>query len=94
MNKKYNLAILAPEAVYPANTGGRIVVFNKLKYLSKNGYNVTLFCIVDSDEEARIQDIEMAKLGIDSHSYNRNTSKKRNLLNTFKYPYAVASVLS
>lgn len=91
MNKKYNLAILAPEAVYPANTGGRIVVFNKLKYLSKNGYNVTLFCIVDSDEEARIQDIEMAKLGIASHSYNRNTSKKRNLLNAFKYPYAVAS---
>lgn len=91
MNKKNNLAILAPEAVYPANTGGRIVVFNKIKYLLKNGYNVTLFCIVDSDEEAKVQDVAMAKLGVKSYSYNRNTFKKRNLINTLKYPYAVAS---
>ncbi|MFV4928787.1 hypothetical protein [Lactobacillus delbrueckii] len=91
MNKKNNLAILAPEAVYPANTGGRIVVFNKIKYLLKSGYNVTLFCIVDSDEEAKVQDVAMAKLGVKSYSYNRNTFKKRNLINTLKYPYAVAS---
>ncbi|MFR0586600.1 glycosyltransferase family 4 protein [Lactobacillus porci] len=91
MNKKYNLAVLAPEAVYPANTGGRLVVFNKIKYLREYGYNVSLFCIVDSDEEAKKQDAVLAKLGIKSHSYNRNACKKQNLLNIFKHPYAVAS---
>lgn len=91
MKRIYNLAILAPEAVYPANTGGRIVVFNKMKCLSEFGYKVTLFGIVDSDEEAQIQDNALTKMGIESHSYNRNAFKKKNLLRALHYPYAVAS---
>lgn len=89
--KNKNLVILSPEAVYPANTGGRIVIFNKLKYLSALGYQVTLFCIVDSEKEGILQKIYLNKLGIKSYFYNRQKRKVQNLFNALRLPFAVAS---
>lgn len=91
MHKYKKIAILSPEAVYPANTGGRIVVFNKIKYLAKLGYKIALFCIVDNDKEGKLQNKVLKKMGIESFYYNRNKHKVHNLLGSIRLPYAVQS---
>lgn len=91
MNNSKKILVLAPEAICPANTGGRIVVFNKIKYLAELGYDIVLFCIVDSDREAKFQNKILRKLKIRSYSYNRNKHKIINLFKSLSLPYSVAS---
>ena len=86
-----NIVFLSPESVYPANTGGRIVVYNKIKYLSKLGYNVALFCVVDSEEEISLQEKEMEKYCSFMRFYNRKNGGVEKYIKTISKPYAVAS---
>lgn len=42
-----NILILSPFLPYPLSQGGKIRIFNIVKYLSKHGHKVTLACISD-----------------------------------------------
>lgn len=86
-----NIAVLSPEAVVPANTGGRIVVYNKIKYLHELGHRIYLFCITDSDVESSIQTNEICLIVEECHNYNRNSYKLNNVLHALSLPYATAS---
>ena len=86
-----NIVVLAPESVYPANTGGRIVVYNKIKELSKLGNKITLLCIVDSDDEGKKLKEGLSKLCEHIYAYNRNKFKFDTFRYFVRYPYAVAS---
>ncbi len=77
------------EMLYPANTGGRIYSFMKLKYLSKNN-DIYLFSNIDYDEEKEYRD-ELLKYCKEVHLYNRNDHKLKNLLMSLRYPYTFAS---
>ena len=85
------LVFLAPEAVFPANTGGRIVVYNKIKNLSKLGYEIFLFCVVDSDDEKQQVSDEMGKYCCFCGLYNRGSQRVRRFANSILRPYAVGS---
>lgn len=85
------IVILSPEAVYPVNTGGRVVVYNRIKYFRQNGFDIDLVCIVDSDEEALVQEEAMGALGVACCSVNRNRHKLLNMVKALFLPYAAAS---
>lgn len=86
-----NFLVLSPEAVYPANTGGRIGIFNKIKYLKQLRNSVEVICIVNSDEEVQVQESVLSKMGIICHSINRNKKKNFNIIKALFFPYTVAS---
>ena len=85
------IAFLSPESVYPVNTGGRVVVYNKIKYLSLLGHKIFLFCIVDTEDEKAIQSTEMEKYCVAAHYYNRNAGTVIKAYNSFLFPFAVGS---
>lgn len=76
---------------YPANTGGRIVVYKRLQYLSKNN-DVYFFCIVDNEGDKAYAD-ELKKYCKEVHLYNRNTiaNKISTILNLWRGPLACVS---
>lgn len=86
-----NLIILSAEMPYPANTGGRIVVYKRLQYLAQNNI-VYFFCIVDNEEEKVFAD-ELRIYCKEVHLYNRNTTvnKLLTLLNYWRGPLACVS---
>lgn len=85
------IAFLSPESVYPVNTGGRVVVYNKIKHLSLLGHEIFLFCIVDSEDEKTIQLSEMEKYCVAANYYNRNARRVRKTYNSLIFPFAVGS---
>ena len=85
------ILILSPEAVYPPNTGGRIVVYNKIKYLKELGNDVILLNVVDSDEELILQKQKLSDMGIEVYSFNRGNRKIVNVIKSLILPFSVAS---
>lgn len=86
-----NIIFLSPEAIYPANTGGRVVVYNRIKYLSEFGNDICVLSVVDSDDEGKIQGEYLDKKGIKYINYNRNSNKILNIMKSAFNSYAVAS---
>lgn len=84
-----NIVWLAPELPYPANTGGRILVYNRIKQLSALGNIVYLISIVDDDTEVDYK--ELNKICKEVTIVSRSHYKARNLLKSFKEPYCAAS---
>ena len=85
------ILILSPEAVYPPNTGGRIVVYNKIKYLKELGHDVILLNVVDSDNELLLQKQKLAEMGIKSYGFNRKKLRTVNIIKSLILPFSVAS---
>lgn len=85
------ILFLSPESVYPINTGGRIVVYNKIKYLSELGHEIYLYCVIDSDKEIDSQKKEMKKYCREVFFFNRNKSKINKYLNSVLLPFSVGS---
>lgn len=85
------LILISAEMPYPANTGGRIVVYKRLQYLSKTN-DVYFFCIVDNEED-KSYTAELNKYCKEVHLYNRNTKVNRlsTLINIWKGPMACVS---
>lgn len=88
-----NIIYLCPETIYPANSGGRILVYNRVKQFTELGHNVYLFVISDSNKEIVIQNSEIKRITKGIYSYNRksNCNKILNVFKTIFLPYAVAS---
>jgi len=85
------IAYLIPEATYPVNTGGRVVTYNRIKYLSQLGNDIYLFSIIDEDAEDEIQKEHMSAFVRVCNNYNRNKYKRDTYRSLVKYPFAVAS---
>lgn len=85
------IVFLSPESVYPTNTGGRIVVYNKIKYLSELGHEIYLYCVIDSDKEINSQRREMKKYCREVFFFNRNKRKINKYLNSVIHPFSVGS---
>ncbi|SEW41968.1 glycosyltransferase family 4 protein [[Clostridium] fimetarium] len=86
-----NIVLLSPEAIFPVNTGGRIVVYNRIKYLSLQGNKIFVFTIVDSREEFLIQKESLGSIAEDCKCYLRKEYLFSSMKNSFSMPYAVAS---
>lgn len=80
---------LTPELPYPANTGGRIVVYNRLKQFYKAGNEIRLIAIADDIDEVNNKDLE--KICNEVTVFNRGRHKLSNLIKSVKKPYCVAS---
>lgn len=85
------ILMVCPECIFPANTGGRIVVYNMAFYLSKMGHEINLFSIVDNDEEVLIQEIGLKPVCKNVYSYNRNHARLKGLFNSIIYPISVGT---
>lgn len=80
---------LTAEMPYPPNTGGRIVMFKRIEYLSKNN-EIYLFSIVDSDNDYQYRS-EMLKYCKNVFLYNRHNHRLRNLIKLVRGPYVCVS---
>lgn len=84
-----NIVWLTPELPYPANTGGRIVVYNRIRQLNKQGNRIHLISIVDNMEELEL--LEIKKICDDVTLIDRNKNKVKNFIKSIRTPYCVAS---
>ena len=84
-----NIVWLTPEIPYPPNTGGRIVMYNRIKQLKILGNQIHLITIVDNMNEVNLQ--EIGKICNTVKLINRKQTKLENLAKTFLFPYCVAS---
>lgn len=86
-----NLIFISNEIPYPANTGGRIVVYKRIQYLAKNN-DIYFFCVTDDvkDEESRAHLESLCK---EVHLYNRHTLAHRmaTAFRLWQGPYACVS---
>lgn len=80
---------LTPELPYPANTGGRIVAYNRLKQLYKAGNEIRLIAIADDVDEVNNKELE--KICNEVTVFNRGRHKLINFIKSVKRPYCVAS---
>lgn len=84
-----NLLCLSFEMLLPANSGGRIYSYMKLKTLAKR-HHIYLYSVIDSDEEKCYKN-ELLKDFVEVHLYNRNDHKISSLFKSLKYPFPYAS---
>lgn len=80
---------LTAEMPFPPNTGGRIVMFKRIEYLSKNN-EIYLFSIIDSEEDYKYRD-DLLKYCKNVFLYNRHDHRLRNLLKLVHGPYVCVS---
>lgn len=85
------IIFISGEIPYPANSGGRIVIYKRLQYLAANN-DIYFYCIIDKESENEGV-YELKKICKEVHLYNRNKqrSKISTLLNLWKGPYACIS---
>ena len=86
-----NFVVLAPEAIYPPNTGGRILVYNRVKYLAELGHRIDVFVIVDNNQESELLKRINIHPNVYLKAYNRNKHKLYNLITALINPYCVSS---
>lgn len=80
---------LTAELPFPPNTGGRIVMYKRIKYLSRNN-DIYLFSIIDRNEEEKyISDLQ--KYCKDVKLYSREGKLLRNMLGLLFAPYVCES---
>lgn len=87
-----NIVILSPEAIFPCNSGGRVVVYNRIVQLLKEN-TVYIFSIVDSEEEMIIQNRFFSELGVFCRSYVRQKMNSH-IIECLWKPLAVVSRIS
>lgn len=80
---------IVPECLYPANTGGKQGIWNRIVQMSLNN-EIHLFCIVDSEEEISDSEVEILKYCKSVRFYIRKKTLSV-LLKSFIYPYAAAA---
>ena len=80
---------LTAEIPFPPNTGGRIVMFKRIEYLSKNN-EIHLFSIIDSDNDNKYKS-ELLRYCKNVFLYNRNKHRLSNLLKLGYGPYVCVS---
>ena len=80
---------LTAEMPSPPNTGGRIVMYKRIEYFSRQN-EIFLFSIIDSEEDRNYQS-DMEKYCREVRLYNRKEKKNKNLLKLFKGPYVCTS---
>lgn len=85
--EKLKLHIISMDVPYPANYGGVIDVFHKLRCLKKHGVNVILHCF----EYGRGEQNKLKDLADEVHYYERSTTLFKQIS---KIPYIVKSRLS
>lgn len=90
LEREYMMKIvwLMPECPFPANTGGRVVEWNRIKELAKNN-DIYLFVIVDGRDEFQYME-QLQKLCKEVHFYLRGRSPAL-LLKSLIYPYPAVS---
>lgn len=84
-----NIIWIMPECPYPANTGGRIVEWNRLKYLSQNN-DIYLFLIVDNESEVKNKEY-LLKYCKCVKIYVRQKRKLKILIKSIIYPFPAVS---
>ena len=82
------LFLLVPECPYPANTGGRIVVWKRIQYLAERN-DIYLFGVIDKKEELNYYS-EIKKYCVSVKLYLRKSTLK-NMVNSLIYPYPAVS---
>lgn len=89
--ERMNIIMISTEMPYPANTGGRIVVYKRLQYLSQRN-NIYFFCIVDNTKEIEYK-CELENYCKEVHLYNRHTitNKLKTIFSLYKGPLACVS---
>lgn len=85
-----NIAWLCPEIIVPADSGGRIVQYERLRYVSELGHKITLYLF----DNHRIDDSannELGKLCKSVVPYDYSTKKTETLIKSFasRRPYCV-----
>ena len=80
---------LTAEMPYPPNTGGRIAMFRKIEYLSKNN-EIYLYSIVDSDTDMNHKD-GLTPYCVEVNLYDRRKELGSVPLKLFKGPYVCVS---
>lgn len=81
---------ICPELIYPVNSGGRVVMYNRIKYFHEKGHEIYLVCCVDSDEELKYKN-DIEDICTEVILINRNKNKFKNLLLSLLMPYCMAS---
>lgn len=81
-----NIIFITPELPYPANSGGRIYTWERLKQLKHN--NIYLFALKNRDEKVELD--ELNKICCKVNIYERKGRYFNSLLNLLK-PYPVVS---
>ena len=86
-----NFVVLSPEIPVPANTGGRICVYERLRYLSESN-NVYFFSVTDTIVGDSVK-MALGAMCKEVHFYNRSSFIHRisSMLNLWKGPYACVS---
>ena len=79
---------IAPECPYPANTGGRVGIWKRIEYLSKNN-DIYLYCITDNLTEDQYVG-KMKEYCKDVHLYSRINLHKA-LFSSIANPYPAVS---
>jgi glycosyltransferase involved in cell wall biosynthesis len=83
-----NIIFISAELPYPANSGGRIYTWERLKQLKRNNNSICLYTLVENNE---FVDFDKLNLVCESvNVYNRKKSYIKALLN-IKKPYSVVS---
>lgn len=80
---------LTAEMPYPPNTGGRVAMFRKIEYLSKNN-DIYLYSIIDSDVDLNHKD-GLIPYCVKINLYDRRKEKVRVPLKLFNGPYVCVS---
>lgn len=83
-----NIIIVTSELPFPANSGGKIYTWDRIKLLSNMGYNITLFSLRDIGEDVKYD--ELKKVCKEVFTYEKKSKLKRALI-YFYYPFTVAT---
>ena len=81
-----NIIIVTSELPFPANSGGKIYTWDRIKLLSNMGYNITLFSLRDIGEDVKYD--ELKKVCKEVFTYEKKSKLKRALI-YFYYPFTI-----
>ncbi|WP_338432727.1 glycosyltransferase [Clostridium tyrobutyricum] len=83
-----NIIFISAELPYPANSGGRIYTWERLKQLKKNENNIYLYTLVEEDEFIDLNELNVVCTKV--NTYKRDKSYIKSLIN-IKKPFSVIS---
>ena len=81
---------ICPEMIYPDNSGARIVMYNRIKYFSKQNHDIYLVCTVDSQDAFGCME-NLSVICKKVILINRNINKIGNIFRSILRPYCIAS---
>ncbi|WP_175400847.1 glycosyltransferase [Clostridium pasteurianum] len=83
-----NIIFISMELPYPANSGGRIYTWERLKQIQKHSNNIFLYTLAENSEKVELEKIK--EVCSEVNIYRRENKYKNAILNLFK-PYSVVS---